>query len=453
MGWFRSYYCNKFKVNLQNSFSSHLMSNIFMFQIYRKILLIVSVTLVVYYEIGLFYSIYCLSLPSNPRYPYINRYLHDGWLGRMDLSDHQHRFFRNSMGMLSVVMALHTFISFLFKSHFKVFTSIFSIIFIFALHGVNAFKILFLVAINFAITKQFGKTNAGVIGLWIWHISMILTMEQLDFKLPYFQGIVTQWIVYYKFNILRMISFTMDHKWTNKYELIDKKDVDEQRFRITTPCNDYTFLTYFRYVLYPPLYLAGPIITFNDFVHQQTKVSQNKIIKNGKEIFFYALRLAAILLFMEFFARYVYVNAISKDGKQFGFHGYSSIQLCIIGYLALMHIWLKLLVLWRFFRLWAMMDGIETPENMTKCMSNNYSPMNFWKHWHRSFNKWIVRYLYIPLGGNKTYIWNIWIVFTFVALWHDIELKLLIWGWVIALFIVPEYLCKSVFKKYTVIND
>ena len=63
-----------------------------------------------------------------------------------------------------------------------------------------------------------------------------------------------------------------------------------------------------------------------------------------------------------------------------------------VSYLLLLVMWLKFLLIWRFFRLWAMMDGLETPENMTRCMSNNYSLAQFWKGWHASYNQWIVRY-------------------------------------------------------------
>ena len=36
------------------------------------------------------------------------------------------------------------------------------------------------------------------------------------------------------------------------------------------------------------------------------------------------------------------------------------------------------------------------------------------------------------------------IVFTFVALWHDISLRLLMWSWLIILFLLPEALCTKV---------
>jgi len=62
----------------------------------------------------------------------------------------------------------------------------------------------------------------------------------------------------------------------------------------------------------------------------------------------------------------------------------------------------------------------------------------FWKNWHASFNLWLVRYLYIPLGGQQ-YRWiSIWIIFGFVAFWHDLEWKLLQWAWIMALFFAIE---------------
>lgn len=38
-------------------------------------------------------------------------------------------------------------------------------------------------------------------------------------------------------------------------------------------------------------------------------------------------------------------------------------------------------------------------------------------NWH----VWFSRYLYIPLGGSKWRFLNVWIIFTFVAIWHDLE--------------------------------
>jgi D-alanyl-lipoteichoic acid acyltransferase DltB (MBOAT superfamily) len=46
-------------------------------------------------------------------------------------------------------------------------------------------------------------------------------------------------------------------------ELSDKKRASVFHSRAT-----YTFLNYLAYALYAPLYIAGPILTFNDFMWQ-----------------------------------------------------------------------------------------------------------------------------------------------------------------------------------------
>ena len=126
---------------------------------------------------------------------------------------------------------------------------------------------------------------------------------------------------------------------------------------------------------------------------------------------------------------------------------FSPYELIIASYLILKWIWLKFTVIWRFFRIWALFDGIESPENMGRCMSNNYCFEGFWRMWHRAFNQWLVRYLFIPLGGSTYKIYNIWVVFGFVALWHDLSLNLLAWGWGMCLFIMPEVVVKAYFAS------
>ena len=43
-------------------------------------------------------------------------------------------------------------------------------------------------------------------------------------------------------------------------------------------------------------------------------------------------------------------------------------------------------------------------------------------------------------------------VFTFVALWHDLSLKLLTWGWVISLFVLPEMAAKK-FVSFRIVRS
>jgi hypothetical protein len=47
--------------------------------------------------------------------------------------------------------------------------------------------------------------------------------------------------------------------------------------------------------------------------------------------------------------------------------------------------------------------------------------------WHKGFNVWLVKYLYIPLGG-KNNIFSILVVVSFVAFWHDHTINIIFWA-------------------------
>lgn len=161
---------------------------------------------------------------------------------------------------------------------------------------------------------------------------------------------------------------------------------------------------------------------------------------------------------MELVLHFDYCIAISKANPNWA--DYTPIQLSLLSYFNLHVIWLKLLLPWRFFRLWALVDGIDPPENMVRCISDTYSAMSFWRGWHRSYNRWLIRYLFVPLGGSKIKgkfggvraVLNYIAVFTFVALWHDISLTLLIWGWLIVLFMLPEVIAGYLFPRKRWLN-
>lgn len=53
------------------------------------------------------------------------------------------------------------------------------------------------------------------------------------------------------------------------------------------------------------------------------------------------------------------------------------------------------------------------------------------------------RYLYIPVGGSNNVAAATLLVFTFVALWHDLSFKLLAWGWLVSLFLLPEIAARA----------
>jgi len=179
------------------------------------------------------------------------------------------------------------------------------------------------------------------------------------------------------------------------------------------------------------LYIAGPIMTFNNFVWQM----RHPLNIPTRATIMYLVRFIFCLMTMELVLHYMYVVAI-KDTN--AWWGGTPAQISLVGFWNLVIVWLKLLIPWRFFRLWALANGIDPPENMIRCVANNYSALGFWRSWHRSYNIWNIRYLYVPIGGSDRPILSTLAVFTFVALWHDLSFNLLAWGWLISLFIIPE---------------
>ena len=149
----------------------------------------------------------------------------------------------------------------------------------------------------------------------------------------------------------------------------------------------------------------------------------------------YGVRWLACLALLEYLTYLFPFFSVVHRGM---FSYLSAQEMVVVAYLLLKMMWLKFLVIWRFFRLWALADGQGPPENMLRCMSNNCSLGGFWRGWHASFNRWILRYMYLPLGGRPWQLLNVWPIFLFVAVWHDVEPKLVAWAVLNSGFFVLE---------------
>lgn len=239
--------------------------------------------------------------------------------------------------------------------------------------------------------------------------------------------------------MLRLVSFNMDYHWACKTSTLS--DVSEffcyhhflncssslktnspvthkQRTTIAHPLGMYGFSNYLTYLWYPPLYIAGPIMTFNDFTWQvseydlygnRTRADRVLAAETTTDLEACPPRISDPLSHMR--ARYgvrppFHVRRRNQrrgclvrrhrgraehdwllesdhslaEGKHVPSDRRTALRSC------------QLLIPWRFFRLWALAGGIDPPENMVRCMVNNYSALGFWRSWHRSYNLWIVRY-------------------------------------------------------------
>ncbi|KAK8844173.1 hypothetical protein IAR55_006967 [Kwoniella newhampshirensis] len=402
-----------------------------------------------------------LSLPNHPNHGRYQHRLSPGWMfGRqVDNSDPQYRSFRDNLLPLLLLASSYLFSSTFIQPRLAPqisrarFVAAFSLFMTLLLHGTSTLKILFLLSFNYHLAKfpippLLRTVWPGVI--FCCNMSMLFLNERYDgyrfgnvfpafAVLDSWTGMLPRWHIGFNITMMRMVSFALDYVWRED-PISNEVTPTEYRKRVTDslPDSEYSFLNYFTYTLYPPLYIAGPIMTFNDFTWQL----QNPVPIPRRARISYAIRFVACLLTMEAVLHTMYVVAI-KDSK--GWEGDTPADLSLIGFWNLVVVWLKLLIPWRFFRLWALLDGLDPPENMIRCVANNYSTLGFWRSWHRSYNLWVVRYIYIPVGGSKNVVLATFLVFTFVALWHDLSFKLLAWGWLVSLFILPEITARKVY--------
>lgn len=206
-----------------------------------------------------------VSQPSSPNYSKYEHLLSPGWLfGRkVDNSDGQYAGFRDNIPYLTLLVILHplgrrcyealtgsgsaapqangsvksTNTDVLAGKRLKsrlTFDLFFSLIFISALHGFSALKILLILYINFTIATVMPR-DAIPTATWIFNVC-ILFANELSRGYPYatignsiapfyaragtwgksldsWGGLIPRWDVSFNITVLRLIAFNLDHYW------------------------------------------------------------------------------------------------------------------------------------------------------------------------------------------------------------------------------------------------
>jgi D-alanyl-lipoteichoic acid acyltransferase DltB (MBOAT superfamily) len=239
----------------------------------------------------------------------------------------------------------------------KGFSLVFSLIFIAALYGASSLKILSIISLYYFTAKKWRGTPAIVyswgFSLGVLYLNNRYSGYQFSALSPYlyfldsWRGVGLRWHITFNFNVLRMISFTMDRNWAlkkgnvirdeygNPTSKLDKR----QRLEISHVPKDYNFVNYLCYILYAPLFLAGPIISFNDFLHQ-CRAPPASI--TWKSTFKYLARWLGTVLIMETMMHFMYVVAIKNNH---GWRHFGPFQTYTLGYFNLKMIWLKVILI------------------------------------------------------------------------------------------------------------
>ncbi|WP_341704783.1 MBOAT family O-acyltransferase, partial [Ferrovibrio sp.] len=86
--------------------------------------------------------------------------------------------------------------------------------------------------------------------------------------------------------------------------------------------------------------------------------------------------------------------------------------------------------------------GLRFPDNFARPYAA-LNPRDFWRRWHITLSYWIRDYLYLPLGGNRSYIRNILIVFALCGLWHGAGWNYVIWGLYHGVLVIAYHLLRT----------
>lgn len=188
----------------------------------------------------------------------------------------------------------------------------------------------------------------------------------------------------------------------------------------------YNFLTYALFVTFFPQLIAGPIVHHKEMVPQFASLKNKSLnFENiARGLFIFCIGLTKKVAIADTFAvwandgflKYEILNSASAwitslsytFQLYFDFSGYCDMAIGI-----------------------ALLFNIKIPVNFFSPYKAT-SIQNFWRQWHMTLGRFLTKYIYIPLGGNRkgemrTYI-NIFLVFAISGLWHGAGWTFVIWG-------------------------
>ena len=214
---------------------------------------------------NMYWSVVGVSQTTSPNYQKYEHLLSDGWLfGRkVDNSDDQYAGFRDNIPYLAILLLLHPLLRGAYESmagtsqptptptangstrasssstavehHLQSrlnFDFIFGLVFICALHGFSALKVLLILYMNFKLVTGLPRAYIPA-ATWIFNISILFANElargylytsltatilpsyaNLGKFLDTYSGLIPRWDVLFNITVLRLISFNLDYCWS-----------------------------------------------------------------------------------------------------------------------------------------------------------------------------------------------------------------------------------------------
>lgn len=189
---------------------------------------------------------------------------------------------------------------------------------------------------------------------------------------------------------------------------------------------EYDFTDYALFVTFFPQLVAGPIVTHEEMMPQFSNPERKKFSQEemARGIWLFSVGL---------FKKVILADTLGA-GADWGFgvpESLSCTDTIIVSLLYTFQIYFD------FSGYCDMACGIAAMFHL-KLPINFNSPYkavsiaDFWKRWHMSLTRFLTKYVYIPLGGNRRgkgrTLVNIFLVFLISGLWHGADWTFVLWG-------------------------
>ena len=188
----------------------------------------------------------------------------------------------------------------------------------------------------------------------------------------------------------------------------------------------YTFSDYTLFTVFFPKFVQGPIPYGKELIPQFNDSAKKKFSSDNfaKGLMIFSIGLGKKVLLADNFGKIV----------DYGFKALHSLN----SFEALLTVLAYTLQIYLDFSGYcdmavgvAQMLNIELPQNFNSPYKAR-SISEFWKRWHITLTRFLTKYIYIPLGGNRkgtlrTYV-NILIVYLVSGMWHGVGLTFIVWG-------------------------
>jgi len=208
---------------------------------------------------------------------------------------------------------------------------------------------------------------------------------------------------------------------------------------------EYGIVDYVLFVSFFPQLIAGPIVFHNELIPQFKDETRKKLNhdKLAKGIWIFSIGLCKKVLIADTLGKgadYGFSNISALNGAEafcvmlcytlqlyFDFSGYCDMAIGI-----------------------GNMFQVELPLNFNSPYKA-VSIKDFWSRWHMTLTRFLRKYIYIPLGGNRKgttrTLLNIFIVYLVSGIWHGAAWTFILWGILHGVMRIAEHIFGHVLDK------